>query len=146
YKGFEFSFNIHYKLGYYFRNPNSLNSLGLSRGTYAFSDYQQRWKDPGDELITTVPSFKYPSVLNREEFYGYSSVLGVKGDHIRLQDVRLSYQLANLGKYKKVSMQVYSYVSNIGILWKHKDLEMDPAILTGYPSPLEVSFGMHINF
>ena len=139
YKEFEFSFNIQYKLGYYFKRTNSFSSGGLVGGSYSFFDYQDRWQKAGDEHQTHVPGFRYPVVSNREDFYRHSAVLGQQGDHIRLQDVRLAYQLPNLGRERSIAMQLYTYMSNIGIIYKQNELP-------GYPGPIEISFGTQINF
>jgi len=100
----------------------------------------------GDENLTDIPAFRYPIDVNREEFYTNSSLLGVRGDHIRLQDVRFAYQLPNIGKNRNVSIDLYTYMSNIGILWKNNSLNLDPQVRSGYPTPMEISFGTHVNF
>ncbi|MFF5383356.1 SusC/RagA family TonB-linked outer membrane protein [Pedobacter suwonensis] len=61
YKNIELSFNISYKLGYYFRRP-SLNNPSLFSGVYMQPDYDRRWQKPTDELITNVPAVVYPNV------------------------------------------------------------------------------------
>jgi hypothetical protein len=44
-------------------------------------------------LTTNVPSAVYPSNTSRNNFYQYSEALIEKGDHIRLQDLRLGYTI-----------------------------------------------------
>jgi len=124
YKGFELSFNISYKLGYYFRR-GSFSPLGS--GGYKQADYNKRWQSPGDEKITNVPSLVYPLDPQRESFYNGSSVLIEKGDHIRLQDIQLTYTISNKLKNTPFkNFKIYGYVNNLGILWRANKLGMDP--------------------
>lgn len=53
------SINISYRFNYYFLKP-SIRYSGLVNYGVGTSDYEKRWKNPGDELITNVPSFQYP--------------------------------------------------------------------------------------
>ncbi|MFC3157129.1 hypothetical protein ACFOEQ_00395 [Chryseobacterium arachidis] len=62
-------------------------------------DYYKRWQNPGDELTTNVPAMVYPGVNVADQYYLNSEVLVSKGDHIRLQDINLSYNLDS--KYHK---------------------------------------------
>jgi len=146
FQNWEFSFNIVYKLGYYLKRPNSFNSNGLISGEYRFADYGQRWQNAGDENRTTVPAFVYPANANRESFYQYSDALAVKGDQLRLQDIRISYVFAPFTRYQSSRLNLYLYCSNIGLLWKANDQGFDPNFLTGYPAPFETTLGLKFNF
>lgn len=117
YGRWSFSFTLSYQLGYYFRKP-SVNYYNLLTGWTGNSDYAKRWQQPGDEAYTQVPSFQYPVDQNRDVFYNYSSVLVLKGDHIRLDDIALSYEL------KRV--KVYAYANNLGVLWTANKDHIDP--------------------
>lgn len=155
FRQFTLSVNISYKLGYYFRRlSTTLNYQDVLR--YYHRDYDLSWKQPGDELRTDVPSLVYPSNANRELFYQYSEVLVEKGDHIRLQDVRLSYQLKK-DAWKKLpftNLQFYGYANNLGILWKATKTGLDPDAVSSAPTisvlnlpkPFTISFGINANF
>lgn len=118
YGKFALSFNITYKLGYYFRRSSlSYVSLFAANGA-GHPDYALRWKEPGDEKFANVPSMVYPGNSTRDDYYLRSEILVERGDHIRLQDVQLSYRWGKL--------QLYSYVSNIGILWRANRHDIDP--------------------
>jgi len=72
-----------------------------------------------------------------------------KGDHIRLQDISLSYDVdgSKLNKHVFNSMQVYLYVSNLGILWRANKDGLDPDLWAGgVPSPINYSIGVKANF
>lgn len=126
-KGIALSANVSYRMGYYFRRA-SVNYASLWLGLPVHGDYENRWKQPGDELNTSVPS--EPGVLNsdRSGFYIYSSALAERGDHIRLQDVQLTYTLPKLsqGVFNARNIQVYAYANHLGVLWKASKTNLDP--------------------
>lgn len=145
YKNFEISFNIAYKLGYYFRRQNVF--AGSAGNSYKLGDYNKRWQNAGDESKTYVPSLVYPADSQRESFFSYSSSLIEKGDHIRLQDVRFSYQLSNLPYLKSTfkSANLFLYSKNLGMLWKANDLNLDPDYNgSGIPLPFSISLGINL--
>lgn len=147
YRSLTLSVNITYKLGYYFRRPsiNYSNLAGLYIGN---ADYTKRWQKPGDEATTSVPSFVYPLNTLRDNFYNYSSILVERGDHVRLQDIRLSYVIKNvhIGKTTFPAIQLFTYANNLGIIWKATKTSLDPDFLTGYPNPKTISFGFNAHF
>lgn len=148
YMGFSLSINLIYKLGYYFRRTTfQPSSLFSSWGQH--SDFYNRWQKPGDELSTNVPPLQYPPVAsNREVFYGSSSALVERGDHIRLQDISLNYQFGEkaIKGIGLKGLQVYTYFNNIGIVWKASKQPLDPDIRQGQPIPFTMAFGLKANF
>lgn len=151
YKELSLSVNISYEFNYYFRR-NSYTSSNLPwQGN---SDYFLRWQKPGDEATTNVPSFQLPPyTTDRDAFYQYSSALVDKGDNIRLKDIRLSYEL-DKSKFRHLPfshISIYSYVDNIGILWRANKDHLDPDLVIGsslsaYPLPRTYAFGIKANF
>lgn len=147
-KGISLSANITYKLKYYFRKPTiSYSRLYNNWGSNA--DFEKRWQNPGDELITTVPSMPYPSNVNRDNFYAFSEINIERGDHVRLQDIRLSYNWKN--NNKKVpfkNIQVYFYASNLNLfIWKASNSRFDPDYPTNLIPPGKTwAGGISINF
>lgn len=145
---FELSCNIILKLGYKFRR-NSIRYFALYTGTSkGSSDYERRWQNPGDEKFTNVPSRTFPANLNRDEFYNVSEVLVESGDHVRLQDIRISYNLP-LKAYKKLGLQTvcfYLYANNIGILWRSNRQGIDPDYVNSIPNPRTLALGCKIGF
>ncbi|HMH20301.1 MAG TPA: SusC/RagA family TonB-linked outer membrane protein [Puia sp.] len=141
------SFTILYKFGYYFRrssiNYSDLFS-GISRG---HPDFDKRWLSPGDEKRTSVPSMDYPADPARDLFYSQSEVLVEKGDHIRLQDIRISYDLQK-SAYPRLpvrAMQIYLYANNIGILWKANHQGIDPDNIQSIPNPRTLAVGIKLD-
>ncbi len=150
YKRFSISFNITYKLGYYFRrNSTAINYQDALTPPSISNDYFLRWQKPGDENITNVPALLYPSNANRNLFYRSSEVLIEKGDHIRLQNINLAYVLDRL-QWKNMpfsQIQFYVYASNLGILWKANKVGVDPDYSAAYsiPEPKSISVGLKVN-
>ena len=147
-KQFGLSFNIIYKLGYYFRR-NSIQYNNLFKGiSPGHPDYDRRWRQTGDEQHTYVPSLSYPGDQTRDDFYGYSEVLIEKGDHIRLQDLQISYELPKktFAPLHFQSVRFYCYANNIGILWKANHQRIDPDYISSIPNPRTIALGLKLEF
>lgn len=139
------SVNITYSLDYYFKRF-SASTIGS-----VHSDYYKRWQKPGDEAFTDVPSFQYPPFnYNRSSFYNYSSALISRGDHIRLQDVSVNYELGR--QQWKASpfenLTVSCYIDNLGILWRANKHGLEPQLNADRPIKPRRSFafGIRTNF
>ncbi|THU40848.1 SusC/RagA family TonB-linked outer membrane protein [Niastella caeni] len=148
YKQLDLSFTITWKMGYYFRR-SSINYFNLFYGSSeGHSDYALRWQQPGDEEFTSVPALRPVTDATSSSFYAYSDVLIEKGDHLRLQDIQLSYQL-NKNEIKWLPMnqfRIYVYANNLGILWKANDKGIDPDYISGIPTPRTIAAGLRIDF
>jgi len=147
-KQFELSFNIIFKLGYYFRR-NSIQYYALYNGaSRGNADYELRWQKPGDELITNVPSRPVKANPNRDDFYENSEVLIEKGDHVRLQDIRLSYDLfrRSHSRLPVQAVRFYLYANNIGILWRANHRSIDPDYINSMPNPRTLALGCKLEF
>ncbi|HVS97416.1 MAG TPA: SusC/RagA family TonB-linked outer membrane protein [Puia sp.] len=151
YKQFTLSINIGYEFGFWFRRPSvSLNYSDILE--YPNNDFSRSWQKPGDQ--TDVPAIVYPSNFSRNTFYRYSAALVTRGDNIRLHDIRLSYDVGkNLWHKMPFSMlQLYSYASNLPILWRANKYGIDPdavpPIFGGHalPIPFTLAFGLKANF
>lgn len=149
YKQFDISFILNYKFGYYFRRV-SLNNSGLyTTSVPAYSsnaDYDLRWQKTGDELITDVPSLIYPANFNRTNLYRYSDRLVEKADNIRLQDIRIGYNL-NINKQSIIKrLNIYGYASNLGFVWRANKQNLDPDYPAGIPLMRNFSLGLRADF
>ncbi len=143
YMGFNLSVNIGYYFDYVMRRPSgNLNYTALLASQY--DDYALRWQKPGDEKTTNVPSVVYPNNADRNSFYQNSAVLIERGDHIRLQDIKLGYDLPQkgLGKFGIQRVQLYGYANNLGIIWRKNKYGIDPDTLVMSPIPFSFSFGI----
>lgn len=151
YKGFSLSWNLIFKLGYYFRRTSvNLNYTGmLNQGMH--KDYTSSWKQPGDELNTYVPSLRYPANDPRNTFYQLSEVLVERGDHIRFQDIRITYNLSRSGKPKLPVdfAEFYVNLNNLGIIWRANKHKLDPDLsnqnsTVSIPIPFSAVFGLTV--
>lgn len=131
---FTLAFNLSYKFGYYIKK-NSVDYYGMYNigiNSHMNSDYQNRWKKSGDETVTNIPSQgRFGEDSSRDTFYNNSSATVARGDHIRLQDVSLSYDF-NMINWKGIpikQLQLYFYANNLGVIWRANDFGLDPDLI-----------------
>jgi hypothetical protein len=142
------SLNITYKLGYYFRR-SSINYFNLFTNWGGHSDYDLRWQQAGDEARTNVPSLPDMASNSRDQVYLYSNLLVERADHIRLKDIRLSYDMSRrlCKKIQAERVQWYLYINNIGILWKANKYGIDPDYGSYLiPAPRTIAAGITMDF
>ena len=146
YGSFTLSANILFKLGYYFRRPNgeSIVYNSLFDGVLQGAEYGKRWQRPGDELITNVPALVFPAFVLADRFYQFAEINVQKGDHIRFQEVNLSYTFNKKDWFLK-NPRLYANVTNLGIIWRANSFGLDPEAFD-YPNPRTISFGCSANF
>ena len=143
-KNFGLSFMINYRLGYYIRQASVRYATVLS-GQGGHADYALRWQKPGDELITSVPSMPLVSNNNRDNLYSYSTALVQRADHIRFQDINLSYGFDQSKNPWLKGARIYVYANNLGIIWKAANSPLDPDYRT-LPPQRTIAAGLSLNF
>ncbi|HWK57305.1 MAG TPA: SusC/RagA family TonB-linked outer membrane protein [Parapedobacter sp.] len=143
YRNISLSFNMLFRLKYYFRRE-SLNYYNLVNYRVGHPDFQNRWQRPGDELHTQVPAFIYPVNSNRDEFYNYSEINVGRADHIRLQDISLSYSLTTKTMLRRI--RLYATAQNLGVIWRANNWNLEPDTGSGTPLPLVTTFGFSADF
>jgi TonB-linked SusC/RagA family outer membrane protein len=126
-KGLSASIRFVYKFNYYFRKE-TISYNALYTNWTGHSDYDLRWQKAGDEKLTNVPSLTYPASTQAEAFYRFAEPFVLKGDHVRLQYVNISYQLnkSPLNKLPVKSLQIFLNASNLGIIWRENKEHLDP--------------------
>ncbi len=144
-KQLELSVNISYKLGYYFVKP-SINYSALVSNGNGYKEYNQRWQKPGDELLTNVPTFQYPVNTERDNFYSIAEINVLRGDHVRLRYINLSYTWQNKSELNPLQVQFYVNAANLGILWKANKYGIDPDYPAGIPNPKSFAAGIKASF
>jgi len=112
------------------------------------ADYVNRWKKPGDELTTNIPAFTYPNSSDRDAFYATSEINVLKGDHIRLGYINLSYRIFSSSRkqFPFHNLEVYGNLANLGILWRANHDKIDPDSPRSLPLSRTISFGIRSNF
>lgn len=145
-----FSFMLGFKFGNVFRRK-SIDYYALYNGTsLGSSDLDKRWQKPGDEAYTKVPAMSYPSPVERDAFYNFSDQLIQPSDHIRLKDIRITYQFPSTEPNAPI-WKVYLYMNNLGILWRANRYGIDPDFVP-YGNerillqPFSLAMGLNINF
>ncbi|MGN6421373.1 MAG: TonB-dependent receptor domain-containing protein, partial [Pseudobacter sp.] len=143
-KSFALTVSIKYRLNYFVKRPSisyeDLFTLGIGH-----SDFYQRWQKPGDENHTNVPVLDYAQNGIWDTFYNNAEIQVRKGDHIRLQFLRLSWSLDKkaLRHLPVEGLVISANVSNSGILWKAAK-DMDDPDNTGIRTPAMFNLGMNI--
>lgn len=143
------SFNIAYKFSYYF-HKSALSYSSLFTQGIGHTDYEKRWRNPGDELITNVPSLvytNYPQFSNRDLFYYASEINVLRADHIRFQYINLAYTVSKQKrKLPFETLQFYINASNLGIIWRANKEKIDPDFPYGPTPGKQYTFGIRTNF
>ena len=140
-------FRINFFLNYSF-SKETLDYNNLIRNYQTHQDFNRRWRKPGDEKTTSVPSFVYPVDNRRDNFYRYSEANVIKGDHVRLSQIRLAYSLKKvfLKKIPVKNITLSVSADNLGIIWKVNKEKIDPFYTYGTaPMPKTLVFGLNID-
>lgn len=125
-KRFAFSAVITFKGNYYFQRNSVYYATFLSQNK-GHADFLHRWQQPGDELHTDVPSFPQQSNSNRDRVYSDSDLLKERADHIRLQNLTLSYQMpGSAGQTLYKALQLSVLANNLGLIWRKNSFGLDP--------------------
>jgi TonB-dependent starch-binding outer membrane protein SusC len=116
-KGFSVSLNVSFEGLFYFRKSTISYQALIDQGT-SHTDYDKRWRSPGDEVHTSIPSFIFPVPSFRDLFYQGTDIHVLRGDNIRLNFINLGYTI------KKIYL--YGNIANLGLIWRANDLGIDP--------------------
>ena len=144
-KAWSVSANLLYKFGHYFRKE-ALSYTALFAQGKGNPEYTNRWKQPGDEAFTNVPSMIYPAVSKRDQFYTQADIQVRKAGFIRFRYINLSYSLpsAIIKKWKRRETEVFGNLANLGLIWRANKEKLDPE----YPElspPLTMSVGIRMS-
>lgn len=168
YKSFSLSANAIFNLGHVMRKDvNNVYSQRITHSNLRYggfttgnlhADFANRWKKPGDELITNIPSYEpnYSLSTTRRdvEYYTLSDVNVVSASYLKLRDITLGYSLPAVWVKKLQAEQVTFRIqlSNL-MLWKANKDGIDPEYIdaiSGQRSTLAnqgaVSFGINVQF
>ncbi|MBL1409001.1 SusC/RagA family TonB-linked outer membrane protein [Sphingobacterium faecale] len=127
YKALELSFALSYKTRYFFRRA-ALSYSELFSSWNGHGDFALRWKNPGDENSTDVPSMIYPANSYRELVYRNASNQVLKGDHLRVENVRLSASFSGvkLCGSRLDRLQTFLHVQNLPLVVLKNRQGIDP--------------------
>lgn len=160
-KGLTLSFMITGRFGYYvFRNDyftNYMNQAHYSKQLdESFRVYDEGYANQnGYSAFPLYNDENYPIFSGAYAYaYSYSASLYfsnsyIKGDHIRMNEVYLGYDLPEsvLSKQRVFSrVNVYARANNLGLIWS-KNGEMDPDYTVGTMKPMPTFiFGLKLGF
>ena len=159
YKGLTLSFMITGRFGYYvdrndmfgtsFLSPYYTKQLDKSFAVYdegyANQNGYSAYPLYNDDNVETLSSFRGDMSFSA----GLFSTNYIKGDHIRLNEVFLGYDLPQgllekQGVFSRIN--VYAQASNLGLIWS-KNGEMDPDYPVGNIKPMPTfTFGLKLAF
>jgi hypothetical protein len=165
YKGFSLTANMVYNLGNVMRRDvNTFYTGRLTGGQYSFNIgninayFTDRWKNPGDEAFTNIPSYVSNNYINytrrNTNYYTYGDINVVSASYIKLRDITLSYSLpGKVLQALKVQMINLSVQLSNFMVWKANNAGIDPEYqnyASGKrgipPSKHPVNFGLNITF
>ena len=168
YKNFMLSANAIFNLGHVMRKD--VNRVYSNRITHANiqhdgftsgnlqADFASRWKQPGDELLTNIPSYVANTSLSDTrrdvEYYTYADVNVLSASYVKLRDITLAYSLpAALSRKLKAEQVAFRVQLSNLMLWKANKADIDPeyhhAIYGSRSMPFNqgsVSFGINVKF
>lgn len=146
YKSWELGFTFSGQFFYFFRR-NSIDYGQFFNRWEGHADFANRWRKPGDEKTTNIPAFNYPVDTNREGFYALSEILVRRGDHLRLQDIRVAYRAAiNNRKMGVRNIELFMMASNLGLIWTKNAEGIDPVYDSGIGPSRTITGGLKVGF
>jgi len=143
YKNFNLSSSIIFNMGHYGRRDAlqhlsggrlTPTRLSFSQGYPSFqsgnvnAEILNRWKTPGDELTTDVPSYITTNTSRRNTaYYVFGSNNVYNASYIKMRDITLSYSLPKsvLKIIKMDDVRLRVQVANL-MLWKANKFGLDP--------------------
>lgn len=160
YKGLSLSFNAVYNLGavmrrdvngfYYGRLATSTSFSSPNITTY----FLDRWKKPGDEAFTNIPSYvgnSSTSFARRNiAYYTQGDINVISSSYLKLRDVSLNYRIPEAAaKFLRIqNASVFAQTGNF-LLWTANKYGIDPEAPRSVGSPRPVhnySLGLNISF
>lgn len=162
YKRLTLSGTAVYNLGHVMRKDvNSFYNGPLIQGNLGFrranlhSDFADRWKNPGDELVTDIPRYVPQASIDGDDrstnYYTLGSTTILDASYIKFRDITLAYSLPKtvLDRANISSLSFRISMSNV-MLWKANKEGIDPefqADQVRYPKTGQnaIAFGLHLS-
>ena len=139
-------------------SPYESGYMMLSEYENASTQLNDRWRKPGDEALTDIPSIPTPrgiqeiSVAGKDVYplvaWGYSNARVVNAWYIRFNDLQFSYNLPEEWISGFARSVILSFSATNPLQLKSKDFEgRDPEVAMGQqPRSQSFSFGIRIGF
>lgn len=150
YKGWSLDIRLLFQFNYFLRR-STIEYYNLVQNNVTHTDYENRWKQPGDENLTDIPAFIYPATSAMQRFYINSEPFVYNGSFLRVQNLNIGYDLSKARFWSSNRLQIRCYLTaeNLGILWRKNNLGLDPQAgkqdLGSYPVPAVYTFGINLS-
>jgi TonB-linked SusC/RagA family outer membrane protein len=137
YRNLSLTVNLIYNFGNVMRQDvNQYYSGRINYSTGSFTgnlnpDFLNRWKKPGDELITNIPSYVASRGIDigrrNTDYYLYGDINVVSASYVKLRDITLNYTVGPkvLNKLHVEALSLYVQTGNF-MVWRGNDLGIDP--------------------
>lgn len=156
YKGFNLTAGFVYKMGHHFRIPQLQYRTLFGDADQVHKDWDNRWQQPGDELLTNVPAMpKNQTGLNvYDNYVQYADIHVATASTIRFQELLLNYVLPEKLSTKLSSSRINLALQarNLGVYIFNKQ-KIDPEYATDisisniqFAPPAEFTFSIKANF
>lgn len=157
YKSISLSASISYNFGAVMRrsvNQFSSGRLTASAGSFSgsvLSDFANRWKKPGDEFLTNIPSYT-PNPgddYSRRDlsYYTLGDINVVSASYVKLRDITLSYDFSTdlLRRLDIGGLNIFIQGTNY-LLWKANKFGIDPEYQFSDRGGRSYSIGLNVTF
>lgn len=156
YKGIGLSFMFVYNFGNKIWN-DELTYWYDRLGENVHNDFDKRWREPGDEATTNIPSYLYTgkgrTYSNEKNLYMYADINVLDGSFVKLRELKLSYDLQQkaLKAMKIKGLSVYAQTNNLFYIAANKEgIDPEYAPSVGSYRPMKMgpawTFGLTVNF
>ncbi|QHS61882.1 SusC/RagA family TonB-linked outer membrane protein [Chitinophaga agri] len=148
FRNIEVSFSLYYQYGFQVYNYNGLVHDGATPYLNQSKQAKNHWRKPGDVSPNPKPILNNP--INNDYF---STRNLYDGDHIRLQNVSVSYSLPNvlLHDLHISNVKIYLQGNNLALWSRYKDKDVSNVDMAGisgliYPAQKTYSIGLNASF
>ncbi|WP_312186549.1 SusC/RagA family TonB-linked outer membrane protein [Sphingobacterium sp.] len=131
YKDLSLSLNLVYSFGAVMRNEVTTVFTDVMNMNNRLQDFEQRWRNPGDEKFTDVPSYvanpSYEFLQRNTNYYFQGDRNVLSASYLKLRDVTLSYNLPKsfTERMHLNAASVRVQTNNI-LLWANNKEGIDP--------------------
>jgi hypothetical protein len=160
YRNFQLSCNMVYNFG----STLKRDAVGLNTSTSTltgrpssspgyffgnlYSDFNKRWKKPGDETSTNIPAYIPGSSTSSTQrsalYYANGDINFFDGAYIKMRDVNLSYTLPPqiVSRLRAEEITFRATLSNV-LLWKANHYGIDPEFHNSNGAERKMPFAQH---
>jgi TonB-linked SusC/RagA family outer membrane protein len=156
YRNISVSANLVYNLGAVMRKQVESNfSQRLTVSSFSdgnrLADFANRWKKPGDEKFTNIPSYEGNPGLNYSRrnlsYYSFADINVISASYLKLRDVTVAYDLPD-ALMRRLHLQKISLFAQTGnfLIWKANKEGIDPEYSGDSLANHIYSLGLNVSF